>query len=134
MGDCFGEGGKGTSEGRALPVEDAYGQQRHAGALAVEGQVEPRPLQRPQTQQLDVGAPLAAAPQQVVGRDRGDFGVRVLHPGRVSGRGLVTVGLVVIEVEGFFAVTLVESRTLHHGEPEGKNMLRHVITNVTHPG
>ena len=57
--------------------------------------------------------------QQVVSRNRGDFGVRVLHPGRVSGRGLVAVGLVVIKVEGFFTVTLVQSGTLHHGEPAG---------------
>lgn len=55
----------------------------------------------------------------MVGCDCGDFGVRVLHPGRVSQRGVVTVGLVVIKVEGFFTVTLVQSRTLHHGEPGG---------------
>lgn len=119
MGDGFGEGGEGAAEGGALPVEDAYGEQRHAGALALEGQVEPRPPQLLQAQQFDIGVLLAAA--QVVGRHRGHFGVRVLHPGRVSGRGLVSVGLVVIQVEGFSAVTLVESGTVHHAEPAGLN-------------
>lgn len=103
----------------ALPVEDAYGQQRHAGALGLEGQVKPRPPQLVEAQQFDIGAPVAADPPQVVGGDRGHFGVRVLHPGRVSGRGLVTVTLVVIQVEGFFTVTAVQTRTFHHGEPEG---------------
>ena len=61
--DGFGEGGEGTMDARALPVEDAYRQQRHTGALAVEGQVEPRPPQRLQAQQFDIGAPHGAAPQ-----------------------------------------------------------------------
>lgn len=119
VGDGFGEGSEGAAEGWALPVEDSYREQRHAGALAVESQVEPSPPQWLQTQQLEVGALLTASAQQVVSRHRGHFGVRVLHPGRVGRRGLITVRLVVIKVEGFFAVTLVQTRTLHHGESEG---------------
>lgn len=48
------------------------------------------------------------------------LGVGVLHPGGVRGRGLVGVGLVVIEVKGLFAAAVVRAPggTLHHGEAQ----------------
>lgn len=47
------------------------------------------------------------------------LGVRVLHPGRVSVRGLVGVCLVVKEVKGLFAAAVVGAgRTLHHCESQ----------------
>lgn len=44
--------------------------------------------------------------------------VRILHPWWVSGRGLVRVCLVVVEVEGLLTAAVVGApgRTLHHGE------------------
>lgn len=54
VGDGFREGGEGAAERRALPVENSYRQQSHAGALALEGQVEPRFIQLLHTQQFDV--------------------------------------------------------------------------------
>ena len=115
MGDGLGEGGEGAAQRRALPVEDAHGEQRHAGPLALEGQVQPRLPQLLQAQPFDVGALVVAA--QVVGRHRGHFDVGVLHPGRVRGRGFVPLRLVVVQVEGLSAVALVESGTVHHAEP-----------------
>lgn len=47
------------------------------------------------------------------------LGVWVLHPGRVSGSGLVGVCLVVIEVKGLLAAAVVGAgRTLHHGKSQ----------------
>jgi len=117
VGDGLGEVGEGAAQGGALPVEDAHGEQRHAGALAAEGQVEPRPPQPRQPQQPQVGAPLAAG-HQLLGRQRGHLGVRRLHPGRVGGRGLVVVALVAVEVKGLLAVAPVQTGALHHGEAD----------------
>lgn len=46
--------------------------------------------------------------------------VWVLHPGRVSGRGLIWVGLVVVEVEGLLTAVVVGAPwgTLHHCEAQ----------------
>lgn len=46
--------------------------------------------------------------------------VWVLHPRRVRSRGVVRVTLVVVEVKGFFAgsVVRVSRRTLDHGEAQ----------------
>lgn len=48
------------------------------------------------------------------------LGVWVLHPGWVSGRGLVGVRLVVVEVKGLLAAAVVGAPgwTLHHGESQ----------------
>lgn len=47
------------------------------------------------------------------------LGVRVLHPGRVGGGGLVGVCLVVEEVKGLFTAAVVGAGgTLHHREPQ----------------
>lgn len=47
------------------------------------------------------------------------LGVRVLHPRRVSVRGLIGVCLVVKEVKGLFAAAVVGAgRTLHHCESQ----------------
>lgn len=118
VGGDLGEGGEGSAQGGTLPVEDAHGEQRHAGALALEGQVEPRPAQPLQAQHLDVGAFLTAA--QVVRCHRGRLDIRVLHPGRVGGRGLVPLALVVEDVKGLSAVALVEPGAVHHAEPKGR--------------
>lgn len=118
MGGGLGKGGKGSTEGWALPVEDAHGEQRHAGALALKGQVQPRPAQLLQAQHLDVGTLLTAT--QVVRCHRGRLDVRVLHPGWVGGRGLIPLALVVEDVEGLSAVALVEPGAVHHAEPKGR--------------
>lgn len=48
------------------------------------------------------------------------LGVWVLHPGRVGGRRLVGVGLVVVQVEGLLTAAVVDAPggTLHHGEAQ----------------
>lgn len=47
------------------------------------------------------------------------LGIWVLHPGWVSGRCVIGVSLVVVEVEGLLTAAVVGApgRTLHHGEP-----------------
>lgn len=121
VGNGFREEGEGAAEWRALPVEDTHREQCHAGALTLEGQVEPRLPELFQTQHFDIGALLGAT--QVVCRHCGHLDIRVLHPGRVGGRGIVPVALVVKKVEGLSAVALVESGTVHHTEPGGQSAI-----------
>lgn len=57
------------------------------------------------------------------------LGVRVLHPGWVSGRGLVGVCLVVEEVKGLFTAAVVGAgRTLHHCESQFHVNLRRSLS------
>lgn len=65
-GDGLGEGGESADQGRALLEEDPDGQQRHAGALSLEGQVEAPLGQGAQLKGLHVKFPLPALPQEKV--------------------------------------------------------------------
>ncbi|TNN55895.1 hypothetical protein EYF80_033894 [Liparis tanakae] len=91
----------------ALLVKHPHGQQRHAGAVVLEGQVEAVLRQRAEAPHFRVDLHQASAEvhlrEAFVRRDGVHLEVRRLHPEGGAFGGDDGVGLVVVEVEGLFA-------------------------------
>ena len=106
----------------ALPVEDAHGNEGHAAAVVLEGQIEAAAGHGPETPHLGVDLHDPAAQvhlgEALVGSNGVHLHPRVLHPGGEGLGGRVEVGLVVVEVEGLLAGAghTGDATAVSHGE------------------